>query len=122
MALTIEEVRKIASLARLRFSPEEEATFAGQLGKIVDYIDQLQRFEPGAGAAAAQAVPAAPGDPAYARAAAAPAASREADDRTRPCLPRESFLRNAPAALDGFLLVPEVKPETRTMASDDPLS
>ena len=125
MALTIEEVRKIASLARLRFSPEEEATFAGQLGKIVDYIDQLQRFEPGAGAAAAQAAPAAPaapGDPADARAAAAPAASREADDRTRPCLPRESFLRNAPAALDGFLLVPEVKPETRTMASDDPLS
>jgi aspartyl-tRNA(Asn)/glutamyl-tRNA(Gln) amidotransferase subunit C len=110
MALTTEEVRKIASLARLRFTPEEEATFAGQLGKIVDYIDQLQRFEPGGAA------------PADLRAPAAPAAAPEAEDRTGPCLPREIFLRNAPAALDGFLLVPEVKPEPRTMASDEPLS
>jgi aspartyl-tRNA(Asn)/glutamyl-tRNA(Gln) amidotransferase subunit C len=90
MALTIEEVRKIAALARLRFTSEEEATFTGQLGKIVDYIDQLQRMEAGEDAAAATA-------------------SREQDDRARPCLPRDSFLANAPAALDGFLLVPEVK-------------
>jgi len=110
MALTTDEVRKIASLARLRFTPEEEATFAGQLGKIVDYIDQLQRFEPGGGVAADL------------RAPAAPAAAPEAEDRPGPCLPRETFLRNAPATLDGFLLVPEVKPETRTAASDDPLS
>jgi aspartyl-tRNA(Asn)/glutamyl-tRNA(Gln) amidotransferase subunit C len=93
MALTTEEVRKIASLARLRFAPEEEAAMAGQLGKIVDYIDQLQRFE--AGPAASQA-PISRGAP-------------EADDVARPCLPRESFLANAPAALDGFLLVPEVR-------------
>jgi aspartyl-tRNA(Asn)/glutamyl-tRNA(Gln) amidotransferase subunit C len=90
MALTIEEVRKIAALARLRFTNAEEATFTGQLSKIVDYIDQLQRIEAGEGDAAA-------------------AAPREEDDRARPCLPRESFLANAPAALDGFLLVPEVK-------------
>jgi aspartyl-tRNA(Asn)/glutamyl-tRNA(Gln) amidotransferase subunit C len=97
MALTIEEVRKIASLARLRFTPEEEAAFAGQLGKIVDYIDQLQRLDGGMPALAATAA-----------GAAAPAAP-EAADEPRPCLPRESFLANAPAALDGFLLVPEVK-------------
>ncbi|MFP5286572.1 MAG: Asp-tRNA(Asn)/Glu-tRNA(Gln) amidotransferase subunit GatC [Thermoanaerobaculia bacterium] len=90
MALTIEEVRKIAALARLRFTPEEEAVFVGQLGKIVDYIDQLQRYETGAETEAGQ-----------------PAA--EAEDRARECLPREQFLANAPAALDGFLLVPEVK-------------
>jgi aspartyl-tRNA(Asn)/glutamyl-tRNA(Gln) amidotransferase subunit C len=108
MALTIEEVRKIASLARLRFTPEEEATFAGQLGKIVDYIDQLQRFAAGTAGAAAGTSPAV-------------AAMPEAEDRTGPCLPREIFLANAPAALDGFLLVPEVKPEIRAMASDDRL-
>jgi len=101
MALTTEEVRKIASLARLRFTPEEEAAFTGQLGKIVDYIDQLQRFEAGAPpeAAPGTAVRAAPED----------------DDLPRPCLPRESFLANAPAALDGFLLVPEVR---RTSTAD----
>ena len=41
MALTLEEVRRIAALARLRLSPEEELRFVSQLGKIVDYIDHL---------------------------------------------------------------------------------
>jgi aspartyl-tRNA(Asn)/glutamyl-tRNA(Gln) amidotransferase subunit C len=92
MALTLEEVRKIASLARLRFSPDEERVFTDQLGHIVDYIDQLQRYETGE-ADAASALPV-----------------REAEDRTRPCLPREIFLANAPAsALGEFLVVPEVK-------------
>ncbi len=92
MALTLEDVRKIASLARLRFSPEEERVFTDQLGHIVDYIDQLQQFETGQGDAAA-VLPV-----------------REAEDRLRPCLPREIFLANAPAsALGEFLVVPEVK-------------
>jgi Asp-tRNA(Asn)/Glu-tRNA(Gln) amidotransferase C subunit len=128
MALTTEEVRKIASLARLRFTPEEEAAFAGQLGKIVDYIDQLQRFEAGAPPAAAAGA-AASGKPPAAVAPIPPIlplhslpplppgarAAPEDDDLPRPCLPRESFLANAPAALDGFLLVPEVR---RTSTAD----
>jgi len=101
MALTIEEVRKIASLARLRFTPEEESACAGQLGKIVDYIDQLQRLDAGRPAPAESAAGGAP-EP-----AGRPAP--EAADEPRPCLPREAFLANAPATLDGFLLVPEVK-------------
>lgn len=91
MALTHEDVRKIAALARLRFSPEEEERFAGQLGKIVDYIDQLQAYEGAAGDTGA------------------PSGVREAEDRQHECLPRERFLANAPASLDAFLLVPEVK-------------
>lgn len=95
MALTTEEVRRIASLARLRFTPEQEAVFVQQLGRIVDYIDQLQSFETGE----ADAV----------RPDGAPAV-REAEDAVRPCLPRELFLANAPAtALGEFLVVPEVK-------------
>jgi len=94
MALTTEDVRKIASLARLRFSPEEERVFTEQLGHIVDYIDQLQRYETGSGET--EAAPASP--------------VREAEDQARPCLPREVFLANAPAsALGEFLVVPEVK-------------
>ncbi len=92
MALTIEEVRKIATLARLRFSPEEERVFTEQLGHIVDYIDQLQQYETG-GVETAPALPV-----------------REAEDRPHACLPRELFLANAPAsALGEFLVVPEVK-------------
>lgn len=90
MALTTDEVRKIAALARLRFTPEEEATFALQLGQIVDYIDQLQSYD----------VP---------PAEAATVGVREAPDRLEASLPRERFLANAPATLAGFLLVPEIK-------------
>jgi len=90
MALTTEDVRKIATLARLRFTPEEEARFTGQLARIVDYIDQLQTYEiaePDLGSRGVQ----------------------EMADVPHECLPRERFLANAPASLDGFLLVPEVK-------------
>ena len=90
MALTPEDVRKIAALARLRFTPEEEAKLTGQLAKIVDYIDQLQAYEP------AEPEGGSPG-------------VREAEDRPHECLPRSRFLANAPAAMDAFLLVPEVK-------------
>jgi aspartyl-tRNA(Asn)/glutamyl-tRNA(Gln) amidotransferase subunit C len=90
MALTREDVRKIATLARLRFAPEEEERLTRQLATIVAYIDQLQGFEGLAPDAAVAGV-------------------REAGDVPRECLPRERFLANAPASLDGFLLVPEVK-------------
>jgi aspartyl-tRNA(Asn)/glutamyl-tRNA(Gln) amidotransferase subunit C len=90
MALTHEDVRKIATLARLRLTPREEERFAGQLAHVVDYIDQLQGFVAEAPEVAAQGV-------------------REMADEPQPCLPRETFLANAPASLDGFLLVPEVK-------------
>ncbi len=90
MALTHEDVRKIATLARLRFASEDEERFAGQLARIVDYIDQLQSFAGEAPAAEGPGV-------------------REREDVPQECLPRERFLANAPASMDGFLLVPEVK-------------
>jgi len=100
MALTLDQVRKIAALARLRLTSEEEVRFAEQLGRVVDYIDQLERFAP------ARAATSAPSGMAMEE----PAASLpEAEDDAVPCLPREDFLANAPAAMDGFLLVPEVK-------------
>ena len=94
MALTHEEVKKIASLARLRFTPEQETLFVQQLGHIVDYIDQLQSYEGEENTASVSAT----------------APVRESEDVPRPCLPRDVFLANAPAsALGEFLVVPEVK-------------
>jgi len=90
MALTHEDVRRTATLARLRFTPEEEVRLTGQLARIVDYIDQLQAFEVAEADLGSRGV-------------------HEAEDQPAPCLPRERFLANAPASLDGFLLVPEVK-------------
>jgi len=45
VALSLEEVRRIAALARLRLSPEEEETFAVQLSAILGYVDQLKELD-----------------------------------------------------------------------------
>jgi aspartyl-tRNA(Asn)/glutamyl-tRNA(Gln) amidotransferase subunit C len=103
MALTTEEVRKIASLARLRFTPEEEAVFVRQLGSIVGYIDQITQITQITNSAQIQTFAGEDG-------AGAPQPVREAEDVPSPCLPRERFLANAPASAFGeFLAVPEVK-------------
>lgn len=91
MALTIEEVRKIASLSRLRLTAEDEQRFLVQLGSIVEYIGQLSGFEvtePDSGGFA----------------------SSEAADSPAACLPLEVVTGNAPEVSGGFLVVPQVRP------------
>ena len=36
------DVRHLASLARLRLTPDEEVAFAAQLARILDYAAQIQ--------------------------------------------------------------------------------
>ena len=43
--LSLEEVRRIAALARLELSPEEERLFAGQLSAILEYVEQLKELD-----------------------------------------------------------------------------
>lgn len=45
MKVTIEQVREIAVLARLRFSEEEEASLATDLSRILDYVEQLEELD-----------------------------------------------------------------------------
>lgn len=45
MALSLDEVKRIAALAHLRLSPEEEVLYAAQLSRIVEYVDQLKARE-----------------------------------------------------------------------------
>src|SRR5678816_1330831 len=90
MSLSVDEVRRIALLARLRLSAEEERTFAPQLGQILDYVAQLDRY-----AGSASAPEEAPG--------------LEAADLPAPSMRREALLGNAPAVLEAFILVPQVK-------------
>ena len=45
MSLSAEDVAKVALLARLRLSPEELATFTGQLSSIVDFVTQLRSLD-----------------------------------------------------------------------------
>jgi aspartyl-tRNA(Asn)/glutamyl-tRNA(Gln) amidotransferase subunit C len=45
MALSPEEVRRIAALARLRLLPPEEARLAGELSAILEYVRQLEELD-----------------------------------------------------------------------------
>ncbi len=45
MKLTREEVRRVAVLARLRLSPEEEERLTEQLDKILQYMETLNRLD-----------------------------------------------------------------------------
>ncbi len=42
MALTLEEVQKIAKLSRLSLTEEETETYKEQLGSILEYVQKLQ--------------------------------------------------------------------------------
>jgi aspartyl-tRNA(Asn)/glutamyl-tRNA(Gln) amidotransferase subunit C len=43
--LSIDEVEKIAHLARLKLSPQEKEEFAGQLSSVLEYIDKISELD-----------------------------------------------------------------------------
>ncbi len=45
MAISKEEVQHIASLARLRFSDEEEDRMADEMSSLLDYVDKLREVD-----------------------------------------------------------------------------
>jgi aspartyl-tRNA(Asn)/glutamyl-tRNA(Gln) amidotransferase subunit C len=45
MAISVEDVRYIASLARLRFEEEEERHLAEQMSRILDYMAKLDELD-----------------------------------------------------------------------------
>lgn len=93
MALTIDEVAKVALLARLRLSPEELETFTGQLNSIVGFVEQLQQLD------TSNVEPLAHGIDMH---------NVFRDDVLGPSLPREKALANAPKRNEEGFLVPAV--------------
>lgn len=93
MALTLDEVRAIARLARLQLTVEEEELFAGQLSDILDYAARLSAVDTSAIPPTATVLP-------------MNAPLRE--DEVRPCLPRDQVLANAPDPEGGMFRVPRV--------------
>lgn len=45
MSFSLEEVRRIAALARLKLSEEEEERFAEQLSSILGYVEELKALD-----------------------------------------------------------------------------
>lgn len=91
--LSIDEVAKVALLARLRLSPEELETFTGQLNSIVHFVEQLQELD------TTNVEPLAHGVEVH---------NVFRDDVLGPSLPREKALSNAPKRNSESFLVPAV--------------
>lgn len=90
MALTPDEVAKVALLARLRLGPGELETYTGQLNIIVDYVSQLKELDTEGVEPLAHGVE---------------VRNVFRDDVRGPALPREAALANAPQKnAEGFLV------------------
>jgi aspartyl-tRNA(Asn)/glutamyl-tRNA(Gln) amidotransferase subunit C len=88
MSLTRTEVQHIAELAKLQLTAAEEALYQEQLSDILDYIQRLNTL-------ATEAIPP--------TATVLPLRSIMRDDVSRPSLPVDEILANAPArAGDAF--------------------
>lgn len=93
MAITLEEVRAIARLARLRLSAEEVERFAGQLSDVLDYAARLNEVD------TSEILP---------TASVLPMSAPLRPDEVRPCPPRDQLLANAPDPAGGMYRVPRV--------------
>jgi len=88
MSLTRAEVQHIAELAKLQLTEAEEALYQDQLSDILDYIQRLNTLD-------TEAIPP--------TATVLPLHSIMRDDVSRPSLPADQILANAPArAGDSF--------------------
>lgn len=96
MALSIEEVRRIAALARLKLSPEEEETFRGQLSAILDHVSVLAELDVSNVEPMTHAL------------AEASGAGELRRDEVRPGLSKEAALMNAPAKDGTAFQVPRI--------------
>ncbi|MGE5543897.1 MAG: Asp-tRNA(Asn)/Glu-tRNA(Gln) amidotransferase subunit GatC [Bacillota bacterium] len=93
MALTIREVEHVALLARLNLTAEEKEIYAQQLSSILDFFEMLNRL---------------PTDGVEPLAHVLPLFNVMREDQTRPSLPKDEAMANAPLSEDGQFKVPRI--------------
>ncbi|MEI7028294.1 Asp-tRNA(Asn)/Glu-tRNA(Gln) amidotransferase subunit GatC [Paenibacillus sp. y28] len=93
MSISIQDVEKVAALARLDLTAEEKQTFTEQLNAILKYAEQLNELDT---------------DGVEPTSHAMPMANVMREDEVRPSLPLEKVLLNAPDEEDGQFKVPAV--------------
>jgi len=91
--LSPEDVQKVATLARLKLSEEELEQIGHQLGEILDYVAVLDEVD------VSEVEP---------MAHVADVSNAFRADETRPGLPREESLSNAPKTDGKYFLVPQI--------------
>ncbi|MEM7144360.1 MAG: Asp-tRNA(Asn)/Glu-tRNA(Gln) amidotransferase subunit GatC [Verrucomicrobiota bacterium] len=87
------DVRYVANLARIELSDEEIETFQGQLGRILEYMKQLDALD------VSGIEPTAHANPVY---------DVVRPDEPHEPLPRDAALQNAPKKTDDQFMVPKV--------------
>lgn len=88
-----EQVRKVALLARLELTPEEEEKFTTQLGSILDYFEQLSELDVTNVQPTTRAID---------------VSNVTRADELQPYSDRESLLNSAPNREDEFFRVPKI--------------
>jgi aspartyl-tRNA(Asn)/glutamyl-tRNA(Gln) amidotransferase subunit C len=88
-----EQVRKVANLARLELTPDEEEKFTTQLGSILEYVEQLSELD------VTDVLP-------TTRAIDVSNVTRE--DKLQPYADREAILSSAPQQEGDFFRVPKI--------------
>jgi len=93
MKITREQVQHVATLARLSLSDDEVATFTGQMGDILAYVEKLNELNTDGIVPTSHAVP---------------MENAFRDDVVRPSIGVENALANAPDRIADFFRVPKV--------------
>ena len=93
MTISKDDVRHVATLARLRLSVDEVDLFTGQLGQILEHAGLVAAVNVGDIEPTAHAVP---------------LKNVWREDKTRPSLSKEDALANAPEVEDGAFKVPKI--------------
>jgi aspartyl-tRNA(Asn)/glutamyl-tRNA(Gln) amidotransferase subunit C len=87
------DVAYVAELGRLELTEAEKSRLAGQLGSVLDYVDQLRGLNVEGIEPTAHAIP---------------MVNVFRDDQSRPSLPLEEVLKNAPQRMNDLFVVPKV--------------
>ncbi|MCL5019806.1 MAG: Asp-tRNA(Asn)/Glu-tRNA(Gln) amidotransferase subunit GatC [Patescibacteria group bacterium] len=93
MGVTRNDVRKIAQLARLDFTPEEEERLTGELNEILNYMEQLNELDTSKIEPLSHIIE---------------MGNVFRDDIVQPSLSPEEALMNAPNRFNNYFTVPKV--------------
>ena len=94
MKISRDEARRIAALAHLEFDDASLDRLAGEMTRILEYIDQLREVSDGNADDGARVTTSAP--------------QHLRDDLARPGVDQDAIARNAPEFENGFFVVPKV--------------
>ena len=93
MAVTKDDVKKVAKLAKLAFSEEELDTFTDQFNQILEYFNKLNELDT---------------DNIEPTSHVLDLKNIYKEDKVQPSFPREAMLKNAPSHDEEYIKVPKV--------------